>query len=179
VPRPHISMRKIRDVLRLKFGGELSLRQVSASLGIPFTTVSGYVKRAQAAGLGWPLPDDLDDDALEALLFTSGRAPSAHRQLPDFQKIHLELRRPHVTLMLLWHEYKETFPDGYAYSQFALLYRRWHRHLDVVMRQAHKAGEKLFVDFPGAQIPIYDRRSGEVAFSAELFVAVLGASSYI
>jgi hypothetical protein len=172
-------MRKIRDVLRLKFGAELSLRQVSASLGIPFTTVSGYVKRAEAAGLGWPLPEDLDDDALEALLFTSTWAPSGPRQLPDFQKIHLELRRPHVTLMLLWHEYKETFPDGYAYSQFALLYRRWSRHLDVVMRQSHKAGEKLFVDFPGAQIPIYDQRSGAVGFSAELFVAVLGASSYI
>jgi len=179
MPRPHISMRKIRDVLRLRFGEDLSLRQVSASLGIPFTTVSEHVKRAKAAGLGWPLPADLDDGALEARLFTSAAPAASPRPQPDFQRIHLELRRPHVTLMLLWHEYKETFPDGYAYSQFAELYRRWSRHLDVVMRQSHKAGEKLFVDFPGAQIPIYDQRSGEVAFSAELFVAVLGASSYI
>jgi len=179
MPRPHISMRKIRDLLRLKFGEGLSLRQVSASLGIPFTTVSDHVRRAQAAGVGWPLPEGLDDDALEALLFASAAPAAGQRPQPDFQRIHLELRRPHVTLMLLWHEYKETFPDGYAYSQFALLYRRWSRHLDVVMRQSHKAGEKLFVDFPGAQIPIYDARSGEVAFSAELFVAVLGASSYI
>ena len=176
MPRPHISMRKIRDVLRLRFGEGLSLRQVSASVGIPFTTVRDHVTRALAAGLGWPLPDDLDDDDLEALLFASTGPLAGARPVPDWQKIHLELRRPHVTLMLLWHEYKETFPDGYEYSQFAELYRRWSRHLDVVMRQSHKAGEKLFVDFPGAQIPIYDERSGEVAFFAELFVAVLGAS---
>jgi len=106
-------------------------------------------------------------------------ASSSTRPLPDWQKVHLELRRPHVTLMLLWHEYKETFPDGYAYSQFTELYRRWHRHLDVVMRQEHKAGEKLFVDFPGSRIPIYDDKTGEVCFEAELFVAALGASSYL
>jgi transposase len=179
MPRPHISMRKIRDVLRLRFGEGLSLRQVSASLGIPFTTVSDHVRRAKAAGLGWPLPDDLDDDALEARLFAPAGGAPGPRPMPDWQKIHLELRRPHVTLMLLWHEYKETFPDGYAYSQFAERYKRWRRHLDVVMRQSHKAGEKLFVDYPGATIPIYDERSGEVVFGAELFVAVLGASSYI
>ena len=179
MPRPHISMRKIRDVLRLRFGEGLSLRQVSASLGIPVTTVSDHVKRATAAGLGWPLPDDLDDDALDARLFASAGPAVGPRPLPDWHKIHLELRRPHVTLMLLWHEYKETFPDGYAYSQFAERYRRWSRHLDVVMRQSHKAGEKLFVDFPGAKIAIYDERTGEVSFAAELFVAVLGASSYI
>ena len=99
------------------------------------------------------MPDDLDDDALEARLFTSAAPAASPRPQPDWQRIHLELRRPHVTLMLLWHEYKETFPDGYAYSQFAELYRRWSRHLDVVMRQSHKAGEKLFVDFPGGQDP--------------------------
>src|SRR5579863_1628142 len=101
MPRPHISMRKIRDLLRLKFGEGLSLRQVSASLGTPFTTVSDHVKRAKAAGLSWPLPDDLDDDALEALLFSAAAPTLGPRPQPDFQKIHLELRRPHVTLMLL------------------------------------------------------------------------------
>ena len=92
--------------------------------------------------------------------------------------IHRELRRPGVTLMLLWLEYKERFPDGYQYSQFCDLYRRWHRHLDLVMRQEHRAGEELFVDFAGQRIPIYDRETGSLLFEAELFVAVLGASNY-
>jgi len=179
VPRPHISMRNVRDVLRLSLGEGLSLRQIAASLQIPHTTVADHVRRAKAAGLSWPLPDDLDDDALRGRLFASVGPGADPRPLPDWPKVHLELRRPHVTLMLLWLEYKETFPDGYAYSQFCELYRRWSRHVDVVMRQEHKAGERLFVDFPGRRIPIYDEATGDKAFDAELFVAVLGASSYL
>ena len=179
MPRPHISMRKIRDVLRLTLHEGLSLRQTAASLQLPFTTVGDHVRRAKAVGLAWPLPEGLDDDALEALLFTTAAPPTQARPVPDWAKVHVELRRPHVTLMLLWLEHKEAFPDGHAYSQFCERYRRWRRHVDVVMRQEHKAGEKLFVDFPGRRIPIYDGRTGEVAFEAELFVAVLGASSYL
>lgn len=178
MPRPHISMRKIRDALRLSLHEGLSLRDVAASLQVPFTTVGDHVRRAKAAGLSWPLPEGLDDDALEALLF-SVAAPARARPLPDWATVHVELRRPHVTLMLVWLEYKEAFPDGYGYSQFCERYRRWQRGVDVVMRQEHKAGEKLFVDFPGRRVPIYDERTGEVAFEAELFVAVLGASSYL
>jgi transposase len=172
-------MRKIRDVLRLTLHEGLSLRQTAASLQLPFTTVGDHVRRAKAVGLAWPLPEGLDDDALEALLFTTAAPPTQARPVPDWAKVHVELRRPHVTLMLLWLEHKEAFPDGHAYSQFCERYRRWRRHVDVVMRQEHKAGEKLFVDFPGRRIPIYDGRTGEVAFEAELFVAVLGASSYL
>jgi len=108
MPRPHTAMRKIREVLRLSFKEGLSRRQVAAALELPRTTVADYVKRAEAAGLTWPLPAELDDDALEARLFvaTDGSSPGS-RPLPDFQKLHLELRRPHVTLMLLWHEYKD------------------------------------------------------------------------
>ena len=179
MPRPHISMRKIRDVLRLSLGEGLSLRDVALSLQVPHTTVGDHVRRAKAVGLGWPLPDGLDDDALEALLFSSPAPPAAARPLPDWQKVHVELRRPHVTLMLLWLEHKEAFPDGHAYSQFCELYKRWRRQVDVVMRQEHKAGEKLFVDFAGRRIPIYEDRTGHVVFEAELFVAVLGASSYL
>jgi len=180
MPRPHISMRKVRDVLRLSLGEGLSLRQVSASAQVPLTTVADHVRRAKAAGLSWPLPEDLDDDALNARLFAQPEAKAAPaRPLPDWAKVHVELRRPHVTLSLLWLEYKETFPDGYAYSQFCEHYRRWARHVDVVMRQEHKAGEKLFVDFPGRRIPIYDPKTGAVAMEAELFVAVLGASNYL
>lgn len=178
--RPHIAMRKIRTVLRLRAEG-LSLRQVSASVQVPFTTVADHVRRADRAGLSWPLPEGLDDDALEARLFAAGDAPgpAAERPRPDFQAIHRELRKKGVTLMLLWHEYKETHPDGYAYSQFAEHYRRWRRHLDVVMRQEHKAGEKLFCDFPGQTLPIYDPDTGAIHLRAELFVAVMGASSYV
>ena len=100
--------------------------------------------------------------------------------MPDWDKVHLELRRPGVTLMLVWHEYKETFPDGYAYSQFTELYRHWKPHLDVVMRQQHKAGEKMFVDFPGQTDPdLRPSAAAQVAMQAELFVAVLGASSFL
>lgn len=179
MPRPHISMRKIRDLLRLCLGEGLSLRKAAASLQIPFTTAGDHVRRARAAGISWPLPDDMDDDALEALLFPAAVDASAARPLPDWRKLHIELRRPHVTLMLLWFEYKEAHPDGYAYSQFCELYRRWRRGVDLVMRQEHKAGEKLFVDFPGRTISIYDEGSGELVLRAELFVAVLGASSYL
>ncbi len=179
MPRPHTAMRKIREVLRLRFGEGLSLRDVSASLQVPVTTVGDHVRRAEAAGVGWPVPPDLDDAALEALLFAGPTPPSSPRPMPDWQKIHTELHRPGVTLMLLWFEYKETFPDGYAYSQFCEHYRKWRRRLDVVMRQSHTAGEKLFVDFPGHKIPIYDAATGELTFEAELFVAVLGASNYL
>ncbi len=179
MPRPHISMRKIRDALRLTLHEGLSLRQTAASLQMPFTTVGDHLRRAKAAGLTWPLPEGLDDDALEALLFSTEAPPTVVRPLPEWAKVHVELRRPHVTLMLLWLEHREAFPEAHAYSQFCELYRRWRRHVDVVMRQDHKAGEKLFVDFPGHRIPIYDERTGELAFEAELFVAVLGASSYL
>jgi len=172
-------MRKIRDALRLTLHEGLSLRQTAASLQMPFTTVGDHMRRAKAVGLTWPLPEGLDDDALEALLFTAESPPPVVRPVPEWAKVHVELKRPHVTLMLLWLEHKEAFPEAHAYSQFCELYRRWRRGVDVVMRQDHKAGEKLFVDFPGHRIPIYDERTGAPAFEAELFVAVLGASSYL
>ena len=149
-------MRKIRDLLRLRLGEGLSLRQVSSSLGVPLMTVSDHLHRAERAGLSWPLPVELDDDGLEARLFPPAVVPSRPRAVPEWAKVHVELRRAHVTLMLLWLEYREDFPDGYGYSQFCELYRRWARHVDVVMRQEHKAGEKLFVDFAGDRIAVWD-----------------------
>ena len=169
-------MRKVREILRLRWSEKLSLRDVAIALAMPHATVALYERRAREARLSWPLPD-LDDDALEALLFT----PTPERQTreqPDFAYLQRELRHKGVTLQLLFDEYREVHPDGYAYSQFCKLYRQWRRHLDVVMRQDHKAGEKLFVDFPGLTIPIYDEATMAVSFRAELFVAVLGASNY-
>jgi len=172
-------MRKIREVLRLALGEGLSCRQVSASLGIAGSTVSDHLRRAERAGVSWPLPAGLDDDALEAMLFPPAPPAAAQRPQPDFTTVHKELRRKGVTLLLLWLEYKEQHPDGYQYSQFCLLYRAFRGTVDVVMRQEHRAGEKLFVDFPGQRLPIYDRRTGAVVLEAELFVAVLGASNYL
>jgi transposase len=181
VPRPRLAMRKVRDILRLAWGQGLSRRQVGASLGIPFTTVADHLRRATEAGLSWPLPEGLDDVALEAALFHRDPAPPTEsRPVPDWRYVHRELRRPGVTLMLLWFEYKEAHPDdGYSYSQFCHHYRGFQRDIDLVMRQEHRAGEKLFVDFPGDRLAIYDRRTGEVAFAAELFVAVMGASNLL
>ncbi len=179
MPRPRVDMRKIREVLRLALGEELSRRQVSAASGVPVTTVSDYVCRAASAGVKWPLPDDLDDAGLEVLLYPPAAPSVVTRPVPDWDRVHKELRRKGVTLQLLWLEYREAHPDGYGYSQFASLYRQWRGRLEVTMRQAHKAGEKLFVDFPGDTVPIWDRRSGEISLRAELFVAVLGASNYL
>jgi transposase len=177
MPRPRSAMRKIREVLRLSLAEGLSPRQVSASLAVPRITVRRYVERARLVGLGWPLPEGMDDHSLEQRLFGPPPPPSVTRPLPDWAEVHRELRRKSVTLQLLWLEYKEREPDGYQYSQFCRRYRDWQRHLDVVMRQEHRAGEKLFVDFPGQTIAIVDPNTGVIA-QAEIFVAVLGASNY-
>lgn len=178
MPRPRTAMRNIRDVLRLAFGEGLSRRQVSLSTGIPVTTLSEHLGRAKAAGIGWPLPEEMDDAALEAALFPPPAPSTVRRPLPDWSYLHKELKRKAVTMQLLWIEYRTEHPDGLAYSQFCNLYTAWRKKVDVVMRQHHRAGEKMFVDFPGMKIPIYDRSSGAVVFEAELFVCCLGASSY-
>jgi transposase len=103
---------------------------------------------------------------------------SPARTQPDFAAVHEQLRSSkYVTLQLLWEEYRQGNPEGYRYSRFCELYQRWRSKLDVVLRQEHKAGEKMFVDWAGATIPVYDRHTGQ-ACQAPLFVAALGASSY-
>jgi transposase len=178
MPRPRSAMRKIREVLRLTLAEGLSRRRVAAAVGMPVTTVAEYVHRAAGAGLSWPLPDDMDDRELEVRLFVTAAPPPDPRPLPDWMHVHTELRRKGVTLQLLHLEYLELHPGGYQYSQFCRRYRLWQRHLDVVMRQEHRAGEKLFVDFCGQRVPILDRETGLVSLEAEIFVGVLGASNY-
>jgi Transposase and inactivated derivatives len=176
--RTRTDMRKIREVLRLSLDAGLSPRQVGSSLSISRITVRRYLDRAARAGLGWPLPPDLDDATLERTLYPPSPPPApGPRPAPDFGWVHRELRRKGVTLQLLWHEYKDQHPDGYQYSQFCLLYQRWAATVDVVLRQQHRAGEKAFVDFAGHTIPIYDPQTSAV-WQAELFVAVLGASNH-
>ena len=179
MPRPRAAMRKIREVLRLHEAEHLSARQVGISVGLPRTTVRHYLDRARETGLGWPLPPGLDDRGLEERLFGRAAPPPVvlSRPVPDWAVVHRELRRKGVTLMLLWTEYRERCPDGFGYSWFAERYRAFADRLDVVLRQEHRAGEKLFLDFPGDTLPIVDPATGEIT-RAELFVAVLGASNY-
>ena len=179
MPRPRAAMRKIREVLRLHEAEHLSSRAVGIAVGLPRTTVRNYIDRAREVGLHWPLPDDLDDRDLEERLFGRAAPPPVilRRPEPDWAAIHAEMRRPHVTLMLLWSEYRERCRDGFAYSWFAERYRAYADHLDVVLRGHHRAGEKLFLDFAGDKIKIVDPETGVIS-EAELFVAVLGASNY-
>jgi len=171
-------MRKIREVLRLKYVNKASERAIAKSCCVARSTVADYLRRVAEAGLSWPLPADLDDESLEQLLFPL--APSVlagERPLPDWGYVHKELRRKGVTRFLLWQEYKSTNPDGLQYTRFCDRYLQWRGRQDPVMRQVHKAGEKQFVDYAGQTVPVTDRSTGEVRF-AEVFVAVLGASSY-
>ena len=178
MPRKRLSMRQVHEVLRLKWASGLSDRQIAQRLGLSRPTVAAYVQRAQAAGLSWPLPEGLDEAALERLLFPPPPAHSAFIPLaPDWAQVHQELKRKGVTLLLLWQEYKAATPEGFQYSWFCQAYRAWVGKLDLVMRQSHRAGEKLFVDYAGQGIPIVDRHSGEV-HEAVIFIAVLGASNY-
>jgi transposase len=176
MPAERLSMRNIREVLRLKAMG-FSGRKIARSLGLSPTTTSEYLRRAKAAKLSWPLEPELDDEALERLLFVSPTEQRSVRPQPDWPRVHTELRRKHVTLALLWEEYRSEQPDGYQYSRFCELYRKWSGQLSVWMRQEHRGGEKLFVDYSGDGIPYFDRESGKRA-EAQLFVAVLGASNY-
>ena len=171
-----LPMRKIRDVLRLSAAG-LSKRQIAASLGIGPTAAGACLRRAREAGIGWPLPDDLADDALERRLYPPVAMPATDwRSLPDWPTVHRELRRKGVTLQLVWEEYRAVHPDGYGRSWFCELYRAWEGRLSPTMRQAHVAGEKLFVDYAGTTIDVVDAATGEV-HACQLFVAALGASS--
>ncbi|MGC9523738.1 MAG: IS21 family transposase [Anaerolineae bacterium] len=171
-------MRKIREVLRLKWECSLSNRAIARSCSISHSTVAEYLRRAEEAGLSWPLPDDLGEDRLFDLLFPTSPHPGSRAILcPDWRWIHAELRKKSVTLRLLWVEYREDNPTGYGYSQFCALYRKWAKRLNPSMRLTHKAGEKVFVDYAGQTVPVIDPETGEVR-QAQVFIGVLGASNY-
>lgn len=175
-----LSMRKIREVLRLRWACQLPYRAIARSCAIGTSTVHDCVRRAQSAGLSWPLPADLDEAALYQCLYPDdGRAAATlPRPLPDWTQVHTELRRPDVTLRLLWVEYREAHPEGFGYSQFCELYARWAGHLKPSLRMIHKAGEKCFVDYAGRTVEVIDPDTGQVR-EAQLFVGALGASSYL
>jgi transposase len=179
MPAERAPMRCVREILRLKHERGCSDRAIARSTGVARSTVADYLARVASAGLGWPLPATLSDAALEALLFAhnAGIAPGTRRKTePDWPAIHRELRRRSVTLMLLWQECRERTPGGYGYSRFCELYAQWESRLSPTMRQVHPAGERLFVDYAGQTVEVFGRR-GEI-HAAQIFVAVLGASSY-
>ena len=177
MPGQRLPMHKIRDVLRLSAGG-MSKRKIAASLGVSPTAAGECIRRARRVGLGWPLPADMADAALESRLYPPPATTAKDRRpQPDWPIVHRELRRPGVTLQLLWEEHRGTHPDGYGYSRFCELYRAWEGRLSATMRQTHVAGERLFVDYAGTTMEVIDGATGEV-ITAQLFVAALGASNY-
>ena len=173
-----LSMRKTREILRLRLENSCSVRQIAKSCDIGRSTVSDYLTRAKEAGLTWPLPPDLDDTTIEDLLFPKISAQSSsERLMPPMEYLYQELKKKGVTLQLLWYEYKQANPEGYQYSQFCDLYRRWVKKLDVTLRQKHRAGEKLFIDYAGQIVPIINPSTGEIT-EAQIFLATFGASNY-
>lgn len=199
-------MRKIREVLRLHHDLKLSERQIAQSCAMGKGTVGSYLKRAASVGLGWPLPEELDDQALDRLLFPNEKgeagkqgpnalnpnlseqavddppidlAPPSRYPLPDWSDIHQQLNsHKGVTRRLLWEEYTREFPEGhYGYSEFTVRYRQWRQGLKTTMRLDHEPGKKLFVDYAGVTLSITDPKSGKV-WQAQVFVATLGASNY-
>ncbi len=173
-----LTMRQIRYTLRLASEG-ISARQIGRMLGVARSTIQDNLRRAQVAGLAWPLPPDLTDPVLEERLFARNGAPRGVRRRaePVWSELVCELKRPGVNLMVLWEEYRAGHPEGYSYSRFCDLFREFEARLSPVMRQEHRAGDKVFVDYSGKKLGITDPATGEVRF-AEIFVAVLGASSY-
>ncbi len=172
MPKPPMTIRMIKDVLRLKHESGLSHASIAAALQVSKGVVSKYVSLAAEAGLAWTELRELDEAAIAARLLPSARK-SAYVP-PDYARIHQELRRKGVTLTLLWQEYVEAHPGGktYRHTQFCERYHAWAKSLKRSMRQTHKAGEKLFVDYAGPTIAVAD------GGRAHVFVAALGASSY-
>jgi transposase len=178
MPTPRVLMSKIRRALQLLADAGLSTRQVAAALNISKTTVSEIAMYARDAGVDWPLASTLSDDELQARLYPPPRPRSTHRREPDYPALHQELKRPGVTLQLLWEEYRaDAEAQAYRYSAFCEKYRAWAKTLKRSMRQIHPGGERLFVDYAGQTVPVVDAASGEIR-RAQVFVAVLGASNY-
>lgn len=177
MPGKRSPMRKINEVLRLKFEAKLSHDQIARAVGLSKGGVGKYVSLAKAQGLSWPLPEDMDEAALEARLYPPRQA-STHFLEPNHPKLHTELKRKGVTLQLFWSEYMaEAGERAYRCTQFCEHYRQWVKRQKRSMRQLHRAGEKLFIDYCGPTVPIVDTATGELR-QAQVFVAVPGASSY-
>jgi transposase len=179
MPMERMSMRRVREIMRLKTAGAPT-REISRRAGVAPATIRLTLRRFEASGLSWPLTDDVTDAVLEQRLFANAGVKQGHRRNiePDWASVHREMKRKHVTLVMIWEDYFALHPKGYRYSRFCDLYREWEHHPPVTMRQTHAAGEKLFVDYAGAGVPVViDRLTGEMR-KAQIFVAVVGASGF-
>ena len=172
-----LTMRKIRDILRLKWSLGMSHRETARSLSVSSGVVAETLKRAKCAHLDWARVCELDDTELDKLLYGVKTQRGQERPRPDFAHVDIERRRPGVTLAMLHWEYLQEHPDGYQYARFCALFKEWRKNQRIAMRQVHVGGEKLFIDYSGKKPQVIDPKTGEVR-NVELFVAVLGASSY-
>ena len=170
-------MRKAKEIIRLSYDQGLSNRAIAGACNISPTTVSEYLERAAEAGLDSDKLSKMDDESLGKILYPEKREKKVSKRMPDMNYLHNELKKKGVTLQLLWEEYKASNPEGYERTQFYYLYNKWAKTLNPVMRINHKAGQKVFVDFSRDRPHYIDPETGEVIY-AELFIAVLGASSY-
>jgi transposase len=176
--KKELSMRKIREVLRLSLECHMGKREVARSCCVSPTTVKNYLSRIEKLGLGYSQVTGMDDEELKRILLNHKSSSKGKiRHQPDWEQIHREMKKKGVTLQLLWQEYKAIHPDGYQSTQFCERYRNWKKKLNVSLRQTYKAGEKMFVDYAGQTVPVVDRHSGEIC-RAEIFVGTLGASNY-
>ena len=179
MPAARVTMRHAREIIRLKFSASVPTREIARRLGVAPSTVRETLKRFDSAEVGWPLPDGMTDGALETALYANRRSKRGHRlhAEPEWPTVHRELKRKHVTLLILWDEYIAENPGGYSYSRFCELYRAFDAKLSPTMRQTHAAGKHV-VDYAGDGVPVViDRLTGEIR-KAQIFVAVLGASSF-
>lgn len=172
-----LSMRKVFEILRLKFEVKLSNREIAQACKISSSTVYKFLMRFGATGLSWPLPKEINEEDLERKLYPEDKGDFLKQEMPDWTEVHQELKKKGVTLHLLWQEYKRTYPDGYQYSWFCEKYNEYRRLMEPVMRQRYKFGEKCFVDYAGYTVPIINANTGEERKSY-IFVGVLGASNY-
>jgi transposase len=174
-----ISMKKLLEILRLNFDNKLSIRQISKMSGASKSTVNNYINLFTKSGVSWPLDEQyLDENVLSNKLNPEYKLKTNTKV--DFITIHNELKQhKKLTLQLLWEEYNERGEMPYSYGHLALLYRKWQNKQPEYMRQSHKAGEKVFVDYSGDTIRIYDEKTGQIKHNAQIFVSVLGASNYM
>ncbi len=179
MPQARLSMRKTREVLRLRLDRRRTQQEVATACNISPSTVWDTMRRFKASGLAWPLPDSVSDNELEARLYPSeSPADQGEKPVPDWPALHAGRKlAKNVTLTLLWEEYKHDHPDGYEYSWFCQAYRDWVKTIDPVMRQTYRFGEKCFVDYAGETVSIVDPVTGEVT-EAQIFVGTLGASNF-
>ena len=178
MPRKRTEMRKVKDVLRLKFEAGLSHRDIGKCLNLGPATVSEVLTRFKSSDLSWPLPDDYSDKQLENTLYTTAVA-KRNKRLPDFIQMREELKRKGMTKLLLWQEYCSADTDtAYGYTQYCEHYQLWLKKQKRSMRQHHIAGDKLFIDYCGPTVPIINPNTGEISYNAQILVATLGATNY-